>query len=155
MGALILNLCPSCSTFLQYDECLPLWFCFRLLPPMQPAHVSCIPTNHGVYEPYRGLPSSRFHLALCDWRQHRCFLRYLSSFFLRHYLLSCCCCWTFPPPWHTSLLLFDLSRFLAYFFPPLTSLQFSPNHLILRHSSYCYRLWSHVVDHWLHIESLP
>ena len=31
MGALILNSRPSCSIFLQYDECSPLWFCFRLL----------------------------------------------------------------------------------------------------------------------------
>ena len=28
--------------FLQYDECSPSWFCFRLLQPMWPAHISCI-----------------------------------------------------------------------------------------------------------------
>ena len=32
--ALILNLCPSCFTFSQHDECSPLWFCFRLRPPV-------------------------------------------------------------------------------------------------------------------------
>ena len=32
--ALILNLCPACSNVLQYDETSPLWFCFRLLPPL-------------------------------------------------------------------------------------------------------------------------
>ena len=67
----------------------------------------------------------------------------------------CCSCWTFLAPWHTSLVLLDLSCFLAYFFPRLTSLHYSPSHLVLRHPSYCYRLWSHMVDHWLHIESPP
>ena len=62
---------------------------------------------------------------------------------------------TFLAPWHTSLLLLDLSCFLVYFFPRLTSLHSSPSHLVIRHPSYCYSLWSHIVDHWLHIESPP
>ena len=62
-------------------------------------------------------------------------------------------CWTFHVPWHTCLLLLDISCFLAYFFLRLASLNFSPSHIVLRHSSYCYCLWSHIVDHWLHVES--
>ena len=59
----------------------------------------------------------------------------------------CCLFLTFLAPRHTFLWLLDISCFLAYFFPRLTSLHFSPSHLVLRHSSYCYCLWSHVVDH--------
>ena len=49
----------------------------------------------------------------------------------------------------------DLCCFWAYFFPRLTSLHFSPSHLALRHPRYCYCLWSHIGDHWRHIESPP
>ena len=37
----------------------------------------------------------------------------------------------------------------------MSSLQLSHSHLVLRHSSYCYRVRSHVVDHWLHAEDPP
>ena len=114
MGALILNLCPSCSTFLQYvttsarlcgfasafyRRCsLPTFRAYQRNMMAYPSHVECFPL-------------SRFHLALCDLRQHRCFPRYFSSFFARNYLLSCFCCWTFPLP--LGILPFCCWTFLA------------------------------------------
>ena len=40
-------------------------------------------------------------------------------------------------------------------FPRMSSLHVSPSHLVLRHSSYCYRVRSPVVAHWLGIENPP
>ena len=65
------------------------------------------------------------------------------------------CCWTFLAPWHTSRSEWYLPCLLAYFFPHRTSRQCSPGHLVMRHSSCCYRVWSHIVDLWLHVESPP
>ena len=148
-GRIDLELVPK----LLYFSTVRRVFAFVVLLPLSTADVACPRFVHSN-EPWRFRTISWFSIvsispALCDWRQHRCFPRYFSSFLAR---LSCCC-WTVLAHWHTFLLLLDLSCFLAYFSPRLTSLHFSPSHLILRHSSYCYCLWFHIVDHWLHIES--
>ena len=74
--------------------------------------------------------------------------RVISLRFWREIISYFCWCWTFLVPWRTNpFLLWCLLCFLACFFPQLTSLHCSPSHLVLRHPSYCYRVWSHIVDH--------
>ena len=97
-GRLDLELVPK----LFYFSTVQRVFAFVVLLPPSTADVACPRFVH-TGEPWRfrtmsWFPSSRLHLALRDWRQHRCFPRYFSSFCARHYLISCCCCWTSPCP---------------------------------------------------------
>ena len=152
-GRLDLELVPK----LFYFSTVRRAFAFVVLLPPSTADVACPRFVRTMAFPNHIVVFHRLDFTspyAIDDNIDRCFPLYLSSFLARHYLLSCCC-WIFLAPWHTFLLLLDFSCFLAYFFPRLTSLQSSPSHLVLRHPSYCYSLWSHIVDHWLHIESPP
>ena len=135
-----------------------LVFTFVVLLSPSTADVVCPRFVH-TDGPWRFRAMSRFSIVSFPPRLMRWVTTWMYSvlypFVYREALPSFLLLLDFLAPRHTSQLLLDLSCFLAYLFPRLTALHSSPSHVVILHSSYCYCLWPHIVDHWLHTEIPP
>ena len=146
MAALILNLWPK----LFYFPTVRRMFVFVVLLPPSTADVACPLCVH-TDEPSMVFPSHAgiFHLlvstspyALGDNIHASRVISLRFSVLARHDL-----------PFR---FVVGLSLLLGVrVFPRMSSLHVSPSHLVLRRSSYCYRVWSHIVDHRLRVEIPP